>query len=144
MAARTLILFITLFFALTARRAQAVTKTWIGSDGGSFSTPGNWDPGGTPGTADALVFANGAVGSTYDINFDVDATVTQLTVATNPLAFAGAHALAHQHVADKSRSRHRPHRLGHRQRVAEHVARAAQYDLRRCSGSTAAPAVRSM
>jgi hypothetical protein len=75
---------------LLAGRTHAVSRTWIGTDGGSFSTAGNWDPGGTPGAADLLFFSNGAVGSTYDIDFDVDSSVTQLTVATNPLAFAGA------------------------------------------------------
>jgi T5SS/PEP-CTERM-associated repeat protein len=90
MVARTFSLSIALVTLLLAGRAQAVVKTWAGSDGGSYSAPGNWDPGGTPGTADSLLFANGAVGSTYDIDFDVDSTVTQLTVATNPLAFAGA------------------------------------------------------
>jgi T5SS/PEP-CTERM-associated repeat protein len=90
MANRILILFITVCSALSAARAHVTAKTWIGSDGGSFSTPGNWSPTGTPGTADSIIFANGTVASTYDINVDVNATVTQLTVATNPLAFAGA------------------------------------------------------
>jgi hypothetical protein len=89
MANRILILFITVCSALSAAPAHAAAKTWIGTDGGSFSTPTNWDQTGTPGTADSVLFANGTVGSTYDINFDVDATVSQLTVATNPLAFAG-------------------------------------------------------
>src|SRR3954468_19008298 len=89
MANRILILFMTVCFALNATRAHAAPKTWIGADGGSFSTPTNWDPSGTPGTADSILFANGAVGSTYDIDLDVDSTVTQLTVATNPLAFTG-------------------------------------------------------
>ena len=90
MTARTLALSVALVTMFLAGRAHAVVKTWIGSDGGSYSTPGNWDQSGTPGTADSILFANGAVGSTYDINFDVNATVTQMTVATNPLAFAGA------------------------------------------------------
>lgn len=90
MMARTLSFSFALITTLFAARAQAAVKTWAGSDGGSYSTTGNWNPSGTPGTADSIVFANGAVASTYDINFDTDATVTQLTVATNPLAFAGA------------------------------------------------------
>src|SRR4051812_42282343 len=90
MAHRTLLLFITVCSALIAARAQAAAKTWVGSDGGSYNTPTNWDPSGTPGTADSILFANGVVASPYDIDFDVDSTVTQLTVATNPLAFAGA------------------------------------------------------
>ena len=90
MSVRTLALSVALVTVLLAARAHALVKTWIGSDGGSYSTAANWSPSGTPSTADSILFAGGAVGSTYDINFDVNATVTQLTVATNPLAFAGA------------------------------------------------------
>jgi T5SS/PEP-CTERM-associated repeat protein len=75
---------------LLADHAHAVFRGWVGSDGGSYSTPANWDPSGPPGTADSLTFAMGTFGSPYDINFDVDSTVTQLVVATNPLAIAGA------------------------------------------------------
>ncbi len=90
MAARILSLSVALVTVLLAGSAPAVVKTWIGSDGGSYSTPGNWDPSGTPGTADSIVFANGAVGSPYDINFsDVDVTVSQMVVATNPLNLNG-------------------------------------------------------
>lgn len=89
MLARALFLS-ALLTLLMSGSARAITKTWSGSDGGSYSTPGNWNPNGMPGTADAIVFANGSVASPYDINFDVDATVTQLVVATNPLAFAGS------------------------------------------------------
>jgi T5SS/PEP-CTERM-associated repeat protein len=95
MVARTLILLLTLPLALAPGRAQAVTKTWIGTDGGSFSTPANWDQAGTPGTSDSILFANGTVASPYDINFDVNATVTQAVIATNPLSFAGgSHTLS--------------------------------------------------
>jgi T5SS/PEP-CTERM-associated repeat protein len=89
MTARTLGFSVALITMLLAARAHAAAKTWIGSDGDSYSTAANWSPSGTPGTADSILFAVGAVGSTYDINFDTNATVTQLTVATNPLAFAG-------------------------------------------------------
>jgi hypothetical protein len=95
MAARTFILPVTLAAMLVASCAPALAKTWVGSDGDSYSTAANWNPSGTPGTVDSLLFVNGTVGSNYDINFDVDATVTQLTVATNPLVFGGnTHSLS--------------------------------------------------
>ena len=87
---RTLGLLVALASVFAAPTSWAATKTWNGSDGGSYSPPGNWMPTGLPGTSDAIVFANGTVGSTYDINFDADPTNTQLVVATNPLSFAGA------------------------------------------------------
>ena len=89
MAARTLACSIALVATLLSTCAQAVTKTWIGTDGGSFGTSTNWDPAGAPGSADSALFVNGAVASTYDISFDANATLTQLTVATSPLFFAG-------------------------------------------------------
>jgi hypothetical protein len=89
MATRTITLSVALIAMLVAGRKQAVAKTWAGSDGGTYNTPANWSPSGVPGTADSIVFANGAVASDYDINFDVNATVTQAVVATNPLVFAG-------------------------------------------------------
>ena len=72
MSARTLSLSVTLVTVLLVGRADALIKTWIGSDGGSLSTPGNWNPSGMPSAADSIVFADGAVASTYDINFDVN------------------------------------------------------------------------
>src|SRR5262245_51663115 len=90
MPARILFLPALLLSALLADIAHAITKTWAGSDGGSYSTPGNWSPSGLPGTFDSLVVDVGTVASPYDINFDVDASVSQLTVATNPLNFPGA------------------------------------------------------
>jgi T5SS/PEP-CTERM-associated repeat protein len=90
MAVRTLAFSIAVVTMLLTARAHAANKTWIGTDGGTYSTPGNWDPAGTPGTADSILFANGTVPSSYDINFDVDSTLAQLTVATNPLVFAGS------------------------------------------------------
>jgi T5SS/PEP-CTERM-associated repeat protein len=90
MSVRALFLSVLFLTLLMSGRARALTKTWAGSDGGSYSTPGNWNQNGMPGTADSIVFANGSVASPYDINFDVDATVTQLIVATNPLVFAGS------------------------------------------------------
>lgn len=90
MTARTLGFSVALITTLLAARALAVTKTWTGTDGGAFATATNWDPSGTPGAADSILFANGTVGSPYDINlFDTDATVDQLTVATNPLSLNG-------------------------------------------------------
>lgn len=89
MSARAPTLSVAILMLLLTVRADAVVKTWAGSDGGSYGTPDNWTPGGTPGTADSIVFANGSVASDYDINFDVNATVTQATVATSPLVFAG-------------------------------------------------------
>src|SRR4051794_23879354 len=90
MMARTFSLSVALATVLLAGRAHALVKTWIGSDGGSYGTSGNWNPTGVPSAADSIIFANGTVASTYDIVCDVNSTVTQLTVATNPLSFAGA------------------------------------------------------
>ena len=61
MAARTLACSIALVATLLSTCAQAVTKTWIGTDGGSFGTSTNWDPAGAPGSADSALFVNGAV-----------------------------------------------------------------------------------
>ena len=89
MAARTLACSIALVATLLATCAQAVPKTWVGADGGSFGTSANWNPAGAPGPSDSALFANGTIASTYDINFDANATLTQLTVATSPLVFTG-------------------------------------------------------
>lgn len=107
MGGHTLGLSIALVAGLLAPRAQAVVKTWAGIDGGSYSTPANWSPSGTPLPADSLLFANGAVPVTYDIVFDADPTVTQVVVATSPLLFVGntrTLSLTSTLVSDPSRS----------------------------------------
>src|SRR5258705_13347867 len=82
--------------------AEATDKTWAGSDGGLFISSANWSPSGAPGSSDAAIFANGSVGSSYDINFGSlnpfppptylpgNYTVDRLIVATNPLNFTGS------------------------------------------------------
>jgi len=59
MTGRTLGFSVALITMLLAARAHAAAKTWIGSDGDSYSTAANWSPSGTPGTADSILFAVG-------------------------------------------------------------------------------------
>jgi len=56
-----------------ASRAEATDKTWSGSDGGFFSSAGNWTPSGVPGSSDAAIVDVGTVvfGMVYDISFSI-------------------------------------------------------------------------
>jgi hypothetical protein len=76
--------------------ALAVNKTWIGSGGGLFTTPGNWNPSGAPGQFDAAIFDMGNVSSPYIVwvtngtflnPIHVDIVSDRLIIAANPLSF---------------------------------------------------------
>ena len=128
MVARTFSLSIALVTLLLAGRAHAVVKTWIGSDGGSFSTPGNWDPSGTPGTADSLALRErrGGVDVRYQFRCGCDRDPVDGGHQSARLRRRLAHALADEvrsSLAAPAREQATP--------LLEHVARAAQYDLRR-------------
>jgi hypothetical protein len=63
-------------------------KTWIGANGGSWATSGNWSPSGAPGTGDDVQFtgSNGA-------NIAATANCKSLTITGSSVTITGASAL---------------------------------------------------
>mgnify|MGYP000712719766 CR=1 FL=1 len=76
---------------LSATGAFAADKTWTGgaSDGGKWSTAGNWD-GGVPGAADTAIFNEDV---TVDLDAAADALVIQIANGKKVTLNTGANAL---------------------------------------------------
>ena len=68
------------------QHAVAVTRTWVGASGGTWSTAANWSPAGVPQSGDTLVFDSSAaaISSVNDI----------VGLELGGLEFAGSNAIA--------------------------------------------------
>lgn len=71
-----------------ASPALAVTKSYIGPDGGTWETPSNWSPAGVPSSADD-VFVTGTVSRDVIVSAGQQANFANLTVATSSLSLFG-------------------------------------------------------
>ena len=56
-------------------QSQAVTKTWVGTSGGTWSTSANWSPVNAPGSLDDVI-----INTTTTISIDVAPTINSLSI----------------------------------------------------------------
>jgi len=69
--------FAVLVLGLTAWTASGASFNWTNTNGGSWSTPENWDPNGVPGSGDTAVITNNG---SYVVSGDAGSTVGSLVL----------------------------------------------------------------